>query len=146
MLYLKETLIPTLYIYVRYIIQTQHIWSPLSPNLEPTHSSYIGTYGQSADFLIVLKKETKCTHQLVDLGEEDLLIQGNNRKVREELKGGLLAKSGKLIFWRAKSKEMATLFLKNLIVSKRSLGHTDHLYTYKGHVEHIYKKCRKFIT
>ena len=96
MLHQKETLI--LYIYVRYIIQTQHIWSPLSPNLEPTHSSYIGTYGQSADFLIVLKKETKCTHQLVDLGEEDLLIQGNNRKVREELKGGLLAKSGKLIF------------------------------------------------
>ena len=34
----------------------------------------------------------------MDLGEEDLLIQGNNRKVREELKGGLLAKSGKPIF------------------------------------------------
>ena len=26
---------------------------------------------------------------------------------------------------------------KNFIVPNRSLGHTDHLYTYKGHVEHV---------
>ena len=26
---------------------------------------------------------------------------------------------------------------KILIVSNRSLGHTNHLYTYKGHIEHI---------
>ena len=34
-----------------------------------------------------------------------------------DLKGGLLAKSRKLFFC--------------------SLGHTDHLYTYKGHIDHV---------
>ena len=51
------------------------------------------------------------------------------------LKGGLLSKSRKLFF----SGEV--IFEKKIpkifIVPNRSLGHTDHLYTYKGHVEHV---------
>ena len=58
------------------------------------------------------------------------------------LKGGLLAKSGKFIFQgrsflEGKIQKNAEIFLKIFIVPKRLLGHTNHLYTYKGHVEHV---------
>ena len=39
-------------------------------------------------------------------------------------------------FWRAKSKKWKKNS-KNFIVPNCSLGHTDHLYTYKGHIEHV---------
>ena len=58
------------------------------------------------------------------------------------MKGGLLAKSGKLIFQgrsflEGKIQKNGNNFLKNFIVPKRLLGHTNHLYTYKGYVGHI---------
>ena len=63
-------------------------------------------------------------------------------KSQQNSKGELLAKSGKLIFQRrsfleGKIKKMAKKFLKIFIVLTRSLGHTNHLYTYKGYVDHI---------
>ena len=36
-----------------------------------------------------------------------------------------------------KIQKMKKKFSKNFIVPNCSLGHTDHLYTYKGHVEHV---------
>ena len=36
-----------------------------------------------------------------------------------------------------KIQKMQKKISKNFIVPNRSLGHTDHLYTYKGHVEHV---------
>ena len=58
------------------------------------------------------------------------------------LKGGLLAKSGKFIFQgrsflEGKIQKNAEIFLKFFIVPKRSLGHTDHLYTYQCYIEHV---------
>ena len=60
----------------------------------------------------------------------------------EVLKGGLLAKSRKLFFQgrsflEGKIQKMEKKISKNSIVPNRSLGHTDHLYTYKGHIEHV---------
>ena len=57
-------------------------------------------------------------------------------------KEGLLAKSGKVIFQgraflEGKIQKNGKKFLNSFIVPKRLLGHTDHLYTYKGHVEHV---------
>ena len=57
-------------------------------------------------------------------------------------KGGLLAKSGKLIFQgrsflEGKIQKNGNNFLKNFIVPKHLLGHTNHLYTYKGHIEQV---------
>ena len=57
-------------------------------------------------------------------------------------KEGLLAKSGKVIFQgraflEGKIQKNGKKFLNFFIVPKRLLGHTDHLYTYKGHIEHI---------
>ena len=40
-------------------------------------------------------------------------------------------------FWRAKSKKCKKKISKNFIVPNCSLGHTNHLYTYKGHIEHV---------
>ena len=59
-----------------------------------------------------------------------------------DLKGGLLAKSRKLFFQgrsflEGKIQKMQKKISKNFIVPNRSLGHTDHLYTYKGHVDHV---------
>ena len=58
------------------------------------------------------------------------------------LKGGLLAKSGKFIFQgraflEGKIQKMQKIFSKNFIVPNRLLDHTDHLYIYKGHIEHV---------
>ena len=58
------------------------------------------------------------------------------------IKGGTLAKSRKLFFQgrsflEGKIQKMKKKFSKNFIVPNCSLGHTDHLYTYKGHIEHI---------
>ena len=55
------------------------------------------------------------------------------------MKGGSLAKSRKLFFQgrsflEGKIQKMKKKFSKNFIVPNRSLGHTDHLYTYKGHI------------
>ena len=57
-------------------------------------------------------------------------------------KEGLLAKSGKLFFQgrsflEGKIQKMKKKISKFFIVPNRSLGHTDHLYTYKGHIEHV---------
>ena len=57
-------------------------------------------------------------------------------------KGGTLAKSRKLFFQgrpflEGKIQKMQKKISKIFIVPNRSLGHTDHLYTYKGHIEHI---------
>ena len=57
-------------------------------------------------------------------------------------KGGLLAKSRNFFFQgrsilEGKIQKMQKKFSKNFIVPNRSLGHTDHLYTYKGHIEHV---------
>ena len=110
MLYLKETLI----LYMSCICQVYYSDAAhMIPSLtQPwTYAFIIHRYIWTISwFSDSIKKETKCTHQLVDLGEEDLLIQGNNRKVREELKGGLFFRGGH--FWRAKSKKMAKNFLK----------------------------------
>ena len=40
-------------------------------------------------------------------------------------------------FWRAKSKKCKKKISKNFSVQNRSLGHTHHLYTYKGHIERV---------
>ena len=58
------------------------------------------------------------------------------------VKGGLLAKSRKLFFQgrsflEGKIQKMQKKISKNFIVPNRLLGHTDHLYTYKGHIEHV---------
>ena len=58
------------------------------------------------------------------------------------LKGGLLAKSGKFIFQgrsflEGKIQKNGKKFLNFFIVPKRLLGHIDHLYTYKGYVDHV---------
>ena len=57
-------------------------------------------------------------------------------------KGGSLAKSRKLFFQgrsflEGKIQKMQKKISKNFIVPNRSLGHTDHLYTYKGHIERV---------
>ena len=57
-------------------------------------------------------------------------------------KGGSLAKSRKLFFQgrsflEGKIQKMQKKISKIFIVPNRSLGHTDHLYTYKGHIEHV---------
>ena len=57
-------------------------------------------------------------------------------------KEGLLAKSGKVIFQgraflEGKIQKNGKKFLNFFIVPKRLLGHIDHLYTYKGHIEHV---------
>ena len=57
-------------------------------------------------------------------------------------KGGLLAKYGKLIFQgmsflEGKIQKNSNFFFKIFIVLNRLLGHTNHLYTYKGYVDHI---------
>ena len=57
-------------------------------------------------------------------------------------KGGLLAKSRKLFFQgksflEGKIQKMQKKISKNFIVSNTSIGHTDHLQTYKGHIEHV---------
>ena len=57
-------------------------------------------------------------------------------------KEGLLAKSGKVIFQgrsflEGKIQKNGKNFFKNFIVPKHLLGHTNHLYTYKGHIEHF---------
>ena len=44
--------------------------------------------------------------------------------------------SGKVIFGGQNQKNEKKIS-KNFIVPNRLLGHTDHLYTYKGHIEHI---------
>ena len=44
--------------------------------------------------------------------------------------------SGEVIFGGQNPKNEKK-FSKNFIVPNRSLGHTDHLYTYKGHIEHV---------
>ena len=58
------------------------------------------------------------------------------------MKGGLLAKSGKLIFQgrsflEGKIQKNGKNSLKKSIVPKRSLGHTDHLHTYERYIEHV---------
>ena len=58
------------------------------------------------------------------------------------MKGGLLAKSRKLFFQgtsflEGKIQKMEKKISKIFIVPNRSSGHTDHLYTYKGHIEHV---------
>ena len=63
-------------------------------------------------------------------------------KIKNLLKGGSLAKSRKLFFQgrsflEGKIQKMQKKISKNFIVPNRLLGHTDHLYTYKGHIEHI---------
>ena len=40
-------------------------------------------------------------------------------------------------FLEGKIQKMKKNFSKTFIVPNRLLGHTDHLYTYKGHIEHI---------
>ena len=60
----------------------------------------------------------------------------------QTLKGGLLAKSRKLFFQgrsflEGKIQKMQKKISKNFIVPDRLLGHTDHLYTYKHHIEHV---------
>ena len=68
------------------------------------------------------------------------------------MKGGLLAKSGKLIFQgrsflEGKTQKNCKKNLKIFITPKRSLAHTDHLYTYKGHSEHVsFMKKRQKMT
>ena len=57
-------------------------------------------------------------------------------------KGGSLAKSRKLLFsgeviFGGQNPKNAKKNSKNYIVPNHLLGHTDHLYTYKGHVEHV---------
>ena len=60
-----------------------------------------------------------------------------------------MAKSRKLIFQgrsflEGKIQKMKKKFSKNFIVPNRSLGHTDHLYTYKRYVEQVrFKEKRK---
>ena len=58
------------------------------------------------------------------------------------IKGGSLAKSRKLFFQgrsflEGKIQKMKKKFSKNFIVPNCSLGHIDHLYTYKRYVEHV---------
>ena len=58
------------------------------------------------------------------------------------LKGGLLAKSGKFIFQgrsflEGKIQKNSKNISKIFIVPKHLLGHTNHLYTYKGHIEQV---------
>ena len=58
------------------------------------------------------------------------------------MKGGSLAKSRKLFFQgraflEGKIQKIQKKILKNFIVPSHSLGHTNHLYTYKGHIEHV---------
>ena len=60
----------------------------------------------------------------------------------QNVKGGTLAKSRKLFFQgrpflEGKIQKMQKKISKIFIVPNRSLGHTDHLYTYKGHIEHV---------
>ena len=40
----------------------------------------------------------------------------------------------KEVILEGKIQKMPKIFFKNLIVPKRSLGHTDHIDTYKGHI------------
>ena len=40
-------------------------------------------------------------------------------------------------FWRAKSEKQKKKISKIFIVPNRPLGHTDQLYTYKGHFEYV---------
>ena len=67
----------------------------------------------------------------------------NSKNLENEiLKGGSLAKSRKLFFQgrsflEGKIQKMQKKISKNFIVPNRLLGHTDHLYTYKGHIEHV---------
>ena len=61
---------------------------------------------------------------------------------KNQLKGGLLAKSGKLFFQgrsflEGKIQKTQKKISKKFIVPNRLLGDTDHLYTYKGHIEHV---------
>ena len=58
------------------------------------------------------------------------------------IKGGLLAKSGKVFFsgeviFGGQNPKNEKKFSKNFIVPNRSLGHTNLLYTYKRYVEHV---------
>ena len=40
-------------------------------------------------------------------------------------------------FLEGKIQKMQKKISKKFIVPNRSLDHTDHLYTYKGHIEHV---------
>ena len=55
------------------------------------------------------------------------------------MKGGSLAKSRKLFFQGRSFLEgkMQKKMSKNFSVPNRLLGHTDHLHTYIGHIEHV---------
>ena len=58
------------------------------------------------------------------------------------LKGGSLAKSRKLFFsgeviFGGQNPKNGKKYFKNFIVPNRSLGHTNHLYTYKGHIKYV---------
>ena len=62
--------------------------------------------------------------------------------IHKYLKGGSLAKSRKLFFsgegiFGGQNPKNAKKNSKIFIVPNRLLGHTDHLYTYKGHIEHV---------
>ena len=68
------------------------------------------------------------------------------------MKGGSLAKSRKLFFsgeviFGGQNPKNEKKISKIFIVPNRSLGHTDHLYTYKGHISMLVshkngKKCQ----
>ena len=45
--------------------------------------------------------------------------------------------SGEVIFGGQNPRNAKKKISKNFIVPNRLLGHTDHLYTYKGHIEHV---------
>ena len=78
---------------------------------------------------------------------ENKFILHTYKNYFESLKGGLLAKSRKLFFsgevifrgQNPKNAKMQKKISKIFIVPNRSLGHTDHLYTYKAHIEHVDK-------
>ena len=68
-----------------------------------------------------------------------MMQNGDTQNPIYVVKGGLLAKSRKLFFQgrsflEGKIQKMQKKISKNFIVPNRSLGHTDHLYTYKGHI------------
>ena len=83
--------------------------------------SYSFFYSKAAFYIYI----PKCIVGFLDYSERRIIgkIQKTFFKGRSFLEGKIQKTQKKIS--------------KNFIVPNRSLGHTDHLYTYKGHIEHV---------
>ena len=87
---------------------------------------------------------SKIGKKVQKIRQNHISLKTKNKQKYEkvQLKGGLLAKFRKLFFsgeviFGGQNPKNAKKISKYFIVPNRSLGYTDHLYTYNGHIEHV---------